>query len=86
MENIERKEAVNGFQLPPNASPLVLLFTTPDAEGKIGIIINEQGDLAAMHGGLQHALEIVTRQLQSMPINAQGQQRHPKLTELLMDF
>lgn len=81
-----------GFQIPPGAAPLCLIFTVREGEQeKIGIIINEQTDPLQVKFALDNAVKIADDRLKQftsagqMAGMPQQQQRHPKLTELLWE-
>ena len=78
-----------GFQLPPGAVPLSLIFAVREGENeKIGIIINEHAPHEALLNALSNAVKVVQERMQNAPVQQTGspqQPRHPKLTEILME-
>lgn len=83
--------AQQGFQMPPGAVPLCMIFVVKEgANDKIGIIINENADPNQVKFALDNAIKIANdRQQGKGPATSSdtpGQpQRHPTLTELLME-
>lgn len=78
------------IQLPPNAVPMIVLFSVQDnKENKIGIIINEHTNPIQLKESLKHAIEIVDDRIKTNPQSAtptnSTEQRHPKLSELLSE-